>query len=295
MRLLLLVLFLATPLLAVDPVKLEYTPAPPGNPLKGLVPYAGEHKDRFPHSLEFNYLAYADLVKGYDEFDWKPLEQLLNDSASRGHQTVFRVYLEYPGKKDHIPPFLIKDGLVIHKYLNTNTHPLPPADVETPDYEDKNLRKSLKNFIAALGKKYDGDPRIGFITAGLLGTWGEWHTYPKDELFASKTVQTEVMDSYEAAFKITPVLMRYPSNEKTYQKAPNAKRSFGYHDDSFAWNTLSTGKKENDWYYMTALKDAGALDKWKTQPIGGEIRRKPGAMCSTRRPRSRRFRTSPSA
>jgi hypothetical protein len=153
--------------------------------LKGLVPYQGDVRDFFPHSLEFNYLPYSALVKGYDEFDWTRLEKMLDDIAARGHQTVFRIFLEYPGKKGAVPEFLVNDGLKVHKYLNTNTQPLPRAQVETPDYEDQNLRRSLKTFIAALGKRYDGDPRIGFITAGLLGTWGEWHTYPKNELFAS--------------------------------------------------------------------------------------------------------------
>lgn len=260
--------------IAQERVALEYAPAPAANPLKGLVPYAGEGNDRFPHTMEFNYVALADLMKGYEEFDWRPMENLLNDVAGRGHQTIFRIYLEYPAKSNAIPPFLIADGLKVHRYLNTNTQPLPPAQVETPDYEDKNLRKALKLFIAALGKKYDGDPRIGFITAGLLGTWGEWHTYPKEELFASKAVQAEVMDAYQAAFKITPVLLRYPAGEDAWGKAANAERPLGYHDDSFAWATLDTGKKADDWYYMPSLKQAGAaaLDKWKTQPIGGEIR-----------------------
>ena len=259
---------------AAEPMKLEYSPAPVANPLKGLVPYAGKWKDRFPHSLEFDYLAYADLVKGYDTFEWKPLEKLLDAISSRGHQAVIRIYLEYPGKKNLIPKLLLDDGLKVHKYLNTNTAPEPPAEIETPDYEDKNLRKSLKNFLAAFGKKYDGDPRFGFITAGLLGTWGEWHTYPKDELFASKAVQVEVMDGYEAAFQKTPILLRYPAGEKTWGKATNAKRGFGYHDDSFAWATLDTGKKGDEWFYMTALSEAGpdAEAKWKTRPIGGEIR-----------------------
>jgi len=199
---------------------------------------------------------------------------MLDRIAARGHQTVFRIYLEYPGKTGVIPAFLVKDGMKVHKWLYTETQPEPPAPIETPDYEDKNLRKSLRNFVAALGKKYDGDPRIGFITAGLLGTWGEWHTYPKDELFASRAVQAEVMDAYEAAFKTTPVLLRYPAGEKTDGKAPNAARKFGYHDDSFAWATLDTGKKAEDWFYIPALKAAGpaAVDKWKTSPIGGEIR-----------------------
>ncbi len=269
-----LALLVVAPVVATDRVELKHAPAPADNPLKGLVPYQGDVRERFPHSLEFNYLPYSALVKGYDQFDWKPLDEMLDGIAARGHQAVFRIFLEYPNKKGVIPDFLVKDGLKVTKWLNTNTQPLPPADVETPDYEDKNLRRSLKSFIAALGKRYDGDPRIGFITAGLLGTWGEWHTYPKSELFASKAVQAEVMDAYEAAFKTTPVLLRYPAGDKTWGKATNAARRFGYHDDSFAWATLDTGRKDDDWFYMPALKAAGpaAEAKWKTHPIGGEIR-----------------------
>jgi len=259
---------------ADERVELEYRPGPVANPLKGLVPYASDTNVNFPHSMEFNYVGLADLVTGYDEFDWQPLESLLDEISGRGHQAVFRIYLEYPGKTDLIPQFLIDDGLKVYKYVNTNTQPLPPAEIETPDYKNENLRRALKNFISAFGKKYDGDPRVGFITAGLLGTWGEWHTYPRDELFASKAVQAEVMDAYSAAFNVTPVLLRYPAGEETWGKASNANRQFGYHDDSFAWATLDTGRKEDNWFYLPALKQAGnvALEKWKTHPIGGEIR-----------------------
>ena len=254
--------------------RLTYQPAPIDNPLKGLVPYQADVRNRFPHSLEFNYLSYAAIAKDFDSYDWNPIEQLLDDVSSRGHQAVIRIFLEYPNKSGVIPPFLVNSGLKVHRYLNTNTQPFPPAQVETPDYENANLRKSLKNFIAAFGKKYDADPRLGFITAGLLGTWGEWHTYPREDLFASKTVQQEVMSAYEAAFQITPILLRYPASEDDQQKAANGNRKFGYHDDSFAWATLHTGKQNEEWFYMTALNQAGqqAEAKWKTYPIGGEIR-----------------------
>ncbi|GAB4135726.1 hypothetical protein [Thermopirellula anaerolimosa] len=253
---------------------LEYAPAPVDNPLKGLVPYRGDVRDRFPHSMEFSYIPYSALVKGYDDFDWVPLERFLDDVAGRGHQAVFRVFLEYPGKRGVIPEFLIRDGLKVHGYLNTNTQPFPNAQVETPDYADANLRRSMVRFIAALGKKYDGDPRIGFITAGLLGTWGEWHDHPRAELFAGKDVQQEVMDAYEAAFKTTPVLLRYPAGDQDPRYAANCDRGFGYHDDSFAWATLDTGRKQDAWFFMARLRAAGpaAEAKWKTHPIGGEIR-----------------------
>ena len=248
--------------------QLQYAPAPVDNPLKGLVPYRGDKRDRFPHSMEFTYIPYSALVKGYEEFDWRPLEEFLNDVASRGHQAVFRVYLEYPGKPGAIPQFLIRDGLKVTRWRTEN------GQCETPNYEDQNLRRSMRNFITALGAKYDGDPRIGFITAGLLGHWGEWHNHPRSELFASKQVQEEVMDAYESAFKVTKVLLRYPAGENHPRIASNAQRPFGYHDDSFAWATLETGRKEDSWFFMALLKAAGpaALNKWKTHPIGGEIR-----------------------
>lgn len=250
-----------------------YEPAPADNPMKGFVPYAGQGKD-FPHALEFDYLPLAALMSSPETFTWEPLEKLLDDIAARGCQSVFRVYLEYPRKPSGVPEYLIKDGLLLRAWTNTNTQPLPSALDHTPDYEDSRLRTSLRNFIAALGARYDGDARIGFITAGLLGTWGEWHCYPHSEWFASKTVQAEVMDAYELAFKKTPVLLRYPAGENDARYASNAQRKFGYHDDSFGWATLETGRAQDNWYYMSLLNKAGgaAQDRWKSAPIGGEIR-----------------------
>jgi hypothetical protein len=250
---------------------LEYAPSPLDNPLRGLVPYSGAGRERFPHSLEFNYLPMNALVVGERQYDWSALETLLDEIAGRGHQAVFRVFLEYPGRKIGVPQYLLDRGLTVHRYAN------PDAGgkmVETPDYENPHLRAALRDFIAAMGTRYDGDPRIGYITAGLLGAWGEWHTYPRSDLWASRDVQKEVLDAYEAAFRKTPVLLRYPAGADDARHTPNAERPFGYHDDSFAWATLETGRRGDSWFYMSLLKAAGpaAQSKWKTQPIGGEIR-----------------------
>ena len=164
------------PLLAAVPVVFRpaYAPAPPDNPLKGFVPYAGQGRT-FPHSLEFNYLSLAAVMMGPTNFNWAPMERLLDGIAAHGCQSVFRIYMEYPGKPSGVPDYLVAAGVKMRAWTNTNTQPLPPALDHTPDYEDPRLRAALTNFIAALGARYDGDPRIGFITAGLLGTWGEWH------------------------------------------------------------------------------------------------------------------------
>lgn len=244
------------------------------NPLKGLVPYANPAPGRFPHSMEFNYLPLSSINIGPKQYDWAAMETLLDDIASRGNMAVVRIYLEYPGKKNSIPQYLIEAGLKTETYKNTNTAPFPPTEVTTPDYESPLLREALVDFILEFGRRYDGDPRLGFITAGLLGTWGEWHTYPRNDLWASKDTQALVMDAYQSAFKTTPVLLRYPAGENHFDKAPNHNRPFGYHDDSLCWATLETDRKEDNWFFVPALKSAGrqAESKWKTQPIGGEIR-----------------------
>ena len=254
--------------------ELAYAPAPVDNPLKGLVPYLRSDTNLFPCSMEFNYLPLAALVTGEQQYDWQPLENLLEEAARRGHQAVFRIYLEFPGRTGCCPDYLVKGGLRLHRYNYTNTQPLPHAPIETPDYADPNLRRCLRDFIAALGKRYDGDRRIGFITAGLLGVWGEWHDYPHEELWAGKDVQGEVLNAYAAAFHTTPILLRYPAGEQHHTQTSNAHLPFGYHDDSFAWATLETGRPTDNWFFLPALKAAGpaACDKWKHSPIGGEIR-----------------------
>ncbi len=268
-------------------IRLNWREPPLDNPLRGLVPYASQMPQApkssheaartqfaksmakvFPHSVEFAYVPLAKLVKGERDFDWTTLEEILQQTSSRGCQCTFRVYMEYPGEPTAIPKYLIDDGLKVKRWKSDD------GRIHTPDYEDPKLRKMMKNFISALGQKYDGDPRVAWLTVGMLGLWGEWHDYPKPKLFASKIVQEEVMDAYEAAFTKTKLHLRYPAGERNYQYASNANRNFGYHDDSFAWATIPTGKSDDDWFYGNLLEAAGpaAVEKWKTSPIGGEIR-----------------------
>jgi hypothetical protein len=242
--------------------KLEYAPAPVANPLKGLVPYPGAaNAEKFPHSMEFVYLRLDELVVGEHRNDWSKLEGILGKISARGNQAVMRAYVEYPKKPIAVPRYLRESG----KGLRADGF---------PDYESPELRGCLRDFVAAFGKRYDGDPRVAFLCAGLLGKWGEWHTWPEHDRWASKAAQEEILDAYEVAFKKTPVVLRYPRGSGDEKDAENASRPFGYHDDSFAWSTLQDGSKWDDGHFMGLLKTAGdgALQKWRRYPIGGEIR-----------------------
>jgi hypothetical protein len=258
------------------PVRLSPAVAPADNPLKGLVPYAAAKSLSFPHSLEFAYIPLNELMTGPETFDWQPVEDLLNRVAARGNHAVFRIWMEWPGNKSGIPQFLLDAGVEMKCWQQDKSVTASQSDNRTPPYDDNRLVAALEKFIAAFGKRYDGDPRIGFITAGLLGTWGEWHTYPRNDLFASKNTQQRVLEAYAKAFTKTPILLRYPAGDNDPEYASNANRAMGYHEDSFAWDTLANypnGQAEN-FSFMYRLKTAGeaAVNKWRAQPVGGEIR-----------------------
>lgn len=240
------------------------------NPLKGFVPY-NYGTVNFPHTMEWFYIAVNEVQTGMNEFNWAALEQKLNDVASRGHQAVMRFYYDYPSLETGVPQFLIDGGLEM-KYYNE------PVDLGgdgyAPNYEDPNFRQAMKNFIAAFGKEYDGDGRLAYVTIGLLGFWGEWHNWPYDEDTSdgkadwsiSTTVYKEVLDSFDAAFNVTPLCVREPKSGISY-----TNYDIGFHDDSFGYATLSTNSGGQSWSFMQKMFNFNLGDKWKTNCIGGEV------------------------
>ncbi len=230
-------------------------PGPADNALKGFIPYAGSFTT-FPYSMEWFYIPWKDIQSGYNVYTWAALDDQLKAIADRGHQAVFRIYADYPKRAYGLPAFL--------SYVPKNAYTGNGNTTSfSPDYENADLRRAMKNLIAALGARYDGDGRIGFIEVGFLGFWGEWHTYPHTEWFPSVTVQNEILDAFEQAFHTTKVMMREPKTG-----THPATRRIGYHDDSFAYNTYGT----TSWYFWPKVKAAGDELKWRTQPIGGELR-----------------------
>ena len=238
---------------------LSYAPASANNPLKGFMPYAGDYGTGggiFPHSMEFFYMGVNEVMFGPNKFVWAALDEQLQEIAARGDQAVFRFYLDYPDKPSGIPDYLINEGLKVNGYTDYGN-----TTSASPNYEDPRLRAAMVSFIKALGKRYDGDPRIGFIQVGLIGFWGEWQTYPHQDWTPSLTTDDLVLQTFVNAFPKTKLLVRQPVDPITIYPV-------GYHDDSFAYDTISNGNGN----FMDLLSSYGLLDTWKTQAIGGELR-----------------------
>ncbi len=242
----------------------EYKQVNEANPLKGFVPFAGEN-NAIPSSMEFFSMPMNAIEKQRNVFDFTDFENQLSEISARGHQAIFRIYLDYPEMENGTPDFFWDDGIEKLYYTNPDTG----NKFFFPDYTNQKCIDHLCDFISKMGRKYDGDSRIAFIFCGLVGHWGEWHNYyytltGDSEHLPNDAQQEQIYKAFAENFSKTFTLTRYPSTPSLLKF-----QNIGFHDDSFTEDTIDDKK---DWYFMSRLKKSKMAERWKTAPIGGEFR-----------------------
>eukprot|EP00741_Cyanophora_paradoxa_P020603 tig00021275_g19887.t1 len=219
---------------------LTYKPVNGPNPLKGWASfYPQDNSAGTDWAVEFSYIPLSDVFVGPNSFAWGPVDEILGSIGARGHHAVIRFYMDYPGRPSAIPKFLLSSGVKATAYSDYGNGPSL-----SPDYDNPILGSALETFIAALGAKYDGDVRIGSIMLGLVGYWGEWHTYPSNDLAPSQAIKDRIARAFLKAFKQTKIVARNPDEV-------SAGLPIGFHDDSFVHETLV--KSAPTYSFMTRL------------------------------------------
>ena len=227
---------------------------PVTNPLKGWCPYTNAGPITLPYSMVYHYVSWRELepVRGVYAFDaWE--RRAWDVPAGRGKHVVFRVYVDYPGKPSGLPDWL-KDSVQQSPYTEH-------GGGRSPDYANPELITGLERLIAALGNRYDADPRVAFVELGLLGFWGEWHTWPINRLKPPVATEQRVIDAYHAAFPTLGLMARLARDNA-------GKRDWlGFHDDMFPEDT----DNGHDWSFLAQIRQSGREHNWKRAPIGGEM------------------------
>jgi hypothetical protein len=235
-------------------VQLPARPGPLDNPLKGWCPYPNAGNIRQPYSMVFQYISWRELEPVEGQFRFEEWEQTWNTEAAAGKHIIFRVYIDYPKKPSGLPEWLRAAGVRETAYTDY-------GGGLSPDYNDPRMLAGMERLIAALGKRYNADPRVAFIQLGLLGFWGEWHTYPQTRLYASPETEQWVIDAYRRAFPDKSLMVRYARGHAGEQDW------IGFHDDMFPEDT-DNGK---DWSFLAGLRKTGRSDNWRVAVIGGEM------------------------
>ncbi|WP_238011711.1 carbohydrate-binding protein [Dactylosporangium sp. AC04546] len=265
---------------------LTAAPSPLDNPLKGFARFyfPGDNQNLgYPRSLAWSYFGLSEVMTSATNcatYDWSIVDNALNEIASYGNQAAIRFYMEYPGGTGSHPGNAIPHCFDGHVTYRTNTF----WGTTSPDYDSPYLLSAVTNFIAAFGARYDGDPRIGFINLGIVGLWGEWHTWPFDtdtadgypNLMPTDAHGAQIIQAFDTAFNTTKLEIRYPDSAGG---AANTRR-IGYHDDSFCYRegsplagvTLPQSMGGASYSQLQRALNIGVENKWVTDSMGGEVR-----------------------
>lgn len=224
------------------------------NPLKGWCPYTDAGIIHQPYSMVFQYVSWRDLEPVENDFQFQQWEDSWDSPRGKDKHIIFRVYIDYPQKPSGMPDWLRESGVKETAYTDY-------GGGMSPDYNDPKMIERMERLIAAMGERYNNHPRVAFVQIGLLGFWGEWHTYPRSELYASPDTEKRIIDAYRKAFPNKSLMVRYA---KAYA---GTQDWIGFHDDMFPEDT-DNGK---DWSFLAGLRNQQRTDNWKVAVVGGEM------------------------
>lgn len=234
-------------------------------PMTGIVPWSDSRYKKEWVALEYSYMLYNQVCKEKDVYDWSPVEKLLDDIASRGHQAVLRFRYTYVGKSCAVP-----DYIKAREDYEALTAKAEGRDTEYPDWRCEELQRFHMEFHKRFAEKYDNDPRLAFLETGF-GHWAEYHVYDgkfiSGRTFPTKDFQSLFLSSMDGWFKNTPWMISIDAADDTYSpfetRPELLKNKFGNFDDSFMC-------EDHDGYNYESWEFFGK-ERYKTAPLGGEF------------------------
>lgn len=237
-------------------------------PMTGIVLWsdnakAKEYGDAI--SLEYRYCGYDEVVGPKGEYDFRQLDQILDEIASRNHQAILRFHYCYVGKQTTVPEF-IRTRSDYQETVGTSEN----KTTHFCDWSNAALQEFTLEFYTKIAERYDKDPRIAFLQTGF-GLWAEYHIYdgPKTlgKTFPSKEYQAKFLRHLDAQFENLPWSISVDSADYDYSPLEDNEDllglGFGVFDDSFL---CKQHPKENaiNWKILGS-------NRWQRQPGGGEF------------------------
>ena len=254
-----------------------------------LSSYANPH---FTSTETYTRFSWADIEKAEGTYNFAVIDQMLGKLAA-GQRLSFRIYGVNPCFSAHqrtlslhgasvavdfdIPEYLMQEKAwyAPNYYVISGTSPCSNGStyVALPDWNSDRFLNSVTRLFAALGAKYDKDPRIGSIDFGVFGDWGEWHSEPvsKDKehtwgkypycdstynaggaLLVTELSMKKIIDLVAAGFQNKQLILNIGADYAVvaYALKLQAKTPVGLRSDSWTNSWFITGMLSSGRYVM---------------------------------------------
>lgn len=254
------------------------------NPMKGLREFFGPGYDRvrgeypYPYgSMIKEYMQWdmlenqagdgVDKIIAYSNHRWKGVEDVNVKVIPR----IFIVWMEpwnggyakntYSDHPDDL------NGWHWPSDIPPQSRPEDPGAPISGGYFHPTFQDRVKALVAKAAAAWDNDPRVAYVEMGIIGEWGEhhdpnittyWAPHEQPDHVPNRTwipgMEKTLGDAFRNGFKNKKVMVRYAYDFKDYE--------FGVYWDSWA----QPQEQKRGYEEMIKLGD-----RWKKQPIGGEI------------------------
>ena len=231
------------------------------NPGRGLARWQQKEGLPFPTVDHYQRVRWSDIEKSKAVYDFSMLkaeaEATKNDIDGRG---LFGLAVRcLDSGIDHSYPTYI-DELMIGEWHSAN------KSCWVPNWNDPYFLERQDSMVAALGREFNNDPRVGYVEIRSYGNWGEWHmsrfeTPPMPAVPITRTTILHMIDTYIKAFPDKQLIMLTDQEiglEYALSKT-NLKYPIGWRRDSWLSDIF------DNWKSSIALPLA--LERWKIAPV----------------------------
>ena len=198
------------------------------------------------------------------EFNWSLFDTPAQRWIAKGKQIAIRVSCSESWYR-YATPKWVQDAGAKGVNFNFGKGPAPDGQLWDPDYLDPVFLAKLDRFLAALARRYDGNPNVAFIDIGSFGMWGEGHTGFSSQLNEAQTlaVVKQHIDLHLKYFKTTQLCI---SDDVAGPTKPG--RHFPAMDYALAKNvtmrddSILVQPPPNSWYHAEM-----AQEFWPRMPV----------------------------
>lgn len=133
--------------------------------------------DDFPGlSTVYLRLPWALIEPEEGKYNWAILDTPAQRWIAKGKRIALRLTCSENWMKYAVPEW-VKNAGAKGTFYEFNKGRVDQSDTWDPFFDDPVFLKKLDVFLAALAKRYDGNPNVEFIDVGTYGMWGEGHTH----------------------------------------------------------------------------------------------------------------------
>ena len=121
-------------------------------------------------------LAWSYLEPEEGHFNWSVVDTPAQRWIAKGKKVALRFTTSETGQQIYATPEWVRKAGAQGTFTR-NRQVVTEGGVWEPNFDDPVFLEKLERFLAAAGRRYDGNPNIAFVDVGTLGVWGEGHSF----------------------------------------------------------------------------------------------------------------------